>query len=104
MWQHARCDIKGRHIKIQTPGNCPEENIQHTEHGKSLKSKIFPNLLMYWFDTEHQRECYGKVILPANYSLHADISIYTIPAVLKAHSISVSSFTAVTAAQYHAIQ
>jgi hypothetical protein len=26
--------------KIQTPGNHPEENIQHTEHGESLKSKI----------------------------------------------------------------
>jgi len=25
--------------KIQTPGNYPEENIQHTEHGKSLKSR-----------------------------------------------------------------
>jgi hypothetical protein len=25
--------------KIQTPGNYPEENIQHTEHGESLKSK-----------------------------------------------------------------
>jgi len=24
--------------KIQTPGNYPEENIQHTEHGKSLKN------------------------------------------------------------------
>jgi hypothetical protein len=24
--------------KIQTPGNHPEENIQHTEHGESLKS------------------------------------------------------------------
>jgi hypothetical protein len=23
--------------KIQTPGNHPEENIQHTEHGESLK-------------------------------------------------------------------
>jgi len=21
------------------PGNCPEENIQHTEHGESLKSR-----------------------------------------------------------------
>jgi hypothetical protein len=30
--------------KIQTPGNHPEENIQHTEHGESLKSKI--NLLL----------------------------------------------------------
>jgi hypothetical protein len=26
--------------KIQTPGNCPEENIKHTEHGESLKSRI----------------------------------------------------------------
>jgi hypothetical protein len=24
---------------IRTPGNHPEENIQHTEHGESLKSK-----------------------------------------------------------------
>jgi len=26
--------------KIQTPGNYPEENIQHSEHGESLKSRI----------------------------------------------------------------
>jgi hypothetical protein len=26
--------------KIQTPGNYPEENIQHTEHGESFKSRI----------------------------------------------------------------
>jgi hypothetical protein len=26
--------------KIQTPGNHPEENIRHTEHGESLKSKM----------------------------------------------------------------
>jgi len=26
--------------KIQTPGNYPEENIQHTEHGERLKSRI----------------------------------------------------------------
>jgi hypothetical protein len=26
--------------KIQKPGNYPEENVQHTEHGKSLKSGI----------------------------------------------------------------
>jgi hypothetical protein len=26
--------------KIQRPGNYPEENIQHTEHGDSLKSRI----------------------------------------------------------------
>jgi len=25
--------------KIQTPGNYPEENVQHAEHGESLKSR-----------------------------------------------------------------
>jgi hypothetical protein len=25
--------------KIQTPGNYPEENIQHLQHGESLKSR-----------------------------------------------------------------
>ena len=29
-------------LKIQTPGNYPEETIQHAEHGESLKSKAFP--------------------------------------------------------------
>ena len=27
--------------KIQTPGNYPEESIQHTEYGESLKSRTF---------------------------------------------------------------
>jgi len=27
--------------KVQTPGNYPEESIQHTEHGESLKSRIY---------------------------------------------------------------
>jgi len=31
--------------KIQALGNYPEENIQHTEHGESLKSKIFSSPL-----------------------------------------------------------
>jgi hypothetical protein len=31
--------------KILTPGNCPEENIQHTEHGESLKSSV---VLVLW--------------------------------------------------------
>ena len=28
--------------KIQTPGNYPEESIQYSEHGESLKSRMFP--------------------------------------------------------------
>jgi hypothetical protein len=31
--------------KIQTPGNYPEENIQHTEHGESLKSETHDILM-----------------------------------------------------------
>jgi len=26
---------------IQAPGNYPEESMQHSEHGESLKSRIF---------------------------------------------------------------
>jgi hypothetical protein len=26
--------------KLQTPGNCPKESIQHLEHGESLKIRI----------------------------------------------------------------
>jgi hypothetical protein len=29
---------KRRHIKIKTPGNYPEESIQHSDEGESLKS------------------------------------------------------------------
>jgi hypothetical protein len=31
--------------KIQTPGNYPEESIQHSEHGKRLKPKIAVTIL-----------------------------------------------------------
>jgi hypothetical protein len=31
--------------KIQTPGNYPEESIRHSEHGKSLKSRMCSFLL-----------------------------------------------------------
>jgi hypothetical protein len=33
--------------KIQTPGNCPEENIQHLQQGESLKSD--KNLIIKMF-------------------------------------------------------
>jgi hypothetical protein len=36
--------------KIQTPGNYPEENIQHTEHGESLKSSGSVHLHQYVLD------------------------------------------------------
>jgi 6-phosphogluconate dehydrogenase len=33
--------------KIQTPGNYPEESIQHSEHGESLKSSLYISQLVY---------------------------------------------------------
>jgi len=35
--EQTECSEKSVY-KIQTPEDYPEENIQHTEHGKSLKS------------------------------------------------------------------
>jgi hypothetical protein len=32
--------LKTSAYKIQTPGNYPEESIQHSEHGESLKSRM----------------------------------------------------------------
>jgi hypothetical protein len=32
--------------KIRTPGNCPKERIQHSEHDESLKSR---NVCSYWY-------------------------------------------------------
>jgi len=34
--------------KIQTPGNNPEESIQHLEHGESLQSRT-----LNWFISNH---------------------------------------------------
>jgi hypothetical protein len=31
--------------KVQKPGNYPEERIQHSEHGESLKSRRVKNIL-----------------------------------------------------------
>jgi len=37
--EQTECSETSAH-KIQTPGNYPEESIQHSEHGERLKSKI----------------------------------------------------------------
>ena len=44
--------------KIQKPGNCPEERIQHSEHGESLKSRKVQYVLLdlqapWWPDSRH---------------------------------------------------
>jgi hypothetical protein len=35
--------------KLQTPGNYPEESIQHLEHGESLKSTNLENMQEFSF-------------------------------------------------------
>ena len=45
--------------KIQTPGNYPEENIQHTEQGESLKSRI-------------NSACFGQFLCPSS-------GVFTVP-------------------------
>jgi hypothetical protein len=37
--EQAECSETSEY-KILAPGNYPKENIQHTEHGKSLKLRI----------------------------------------------------------------
>jgi hypothetical protein len=37
--EQTECSETSAH-KIQTPRNCPEESVQHSEHGESLKSRI----------------------------------------------------------------
>jgi len=37
--EQTECSEMSAH-KIQTPGNYPEESVQHSEHGESLKSRI----------------------------------------------------------------
>ena len=41
LWRWNRQSVpKRRHTKFKRSGNYPEENIQHTGHGESLKSKV----------------------------------------------------------------
>jgi len=40
--EQAECSETSAY-KFQTPGNCPEESIQHSEQGESLKSRKLSN-------------------------------------------------------------
>jgi hypothetical protein len=43
--EHTECSETSA-CKLQTSGNYPEESIQHTEHGESLKSRKQKNLTL----------------------------------------------------------
>jgi hypothetical protein len=40
-------------IRTKTPGNYPKENILHTEHGESLKSRIIYEVVVVCFKVPH---------------------------------------------------
>jgi len=46
------------------PKNYPEENIQHTEYGKSLKSKIHKLIISIWNKEELPEEWKESIIVP----------------------------------------
>jgi len=46
--------------KMQIPGNQPKERIQHSEHGKSLKSRI---ILSRWHSLSWSRNFWTEVSL-----------------------------------------
>jgi len=52
--------------KIQTPGNYPEESVQHSKHGESLKSRIAINPL----NAELNPICHLLALLGAHHILH----------------------------------
>jgi len=39
--------------KIQTPGNYPEENIQHSEHAENLKSRLVMSMSVLAAGVKH---------------------------------------------------
>ena len=41
--------------KIQTPGNYPEESIQHLEHGEGLKSRLY-EMLNFAYDSKSRTQ------------------------------------------------
>jgi hypothetical protein len=53
--------------KNQTPENYPEESIQHTEHGESLKSRRYIHFREIYF-SRNWRGRHSKCILPLHFS------------------------------------
>jgi len=51
--EQTECSETSAH-KIQTPGNYQKERIQHSQHGESLKSRIFTILCYVETCSRHQ--------------------------------------------------
>jgi hypothetical protein len=46
-----------------TPGNCPEENVKHSEHGRNLKSRI---IHLYGEETARHIRLFEKLRIKKN--------------------------------------
>jgi len=47
--------------KIQTPGDYPEESIQHSEHGGNLKSRKSTSILFLHLHITFVKKIYGQI-------------------------------------------
>jgi len=43
--EHTECSETSAY-KLQTPGNYPEESIQHSEHGESLIKNVYQDIVL----------------------------------------------------------
>jgi hypothetical protein len=68
--------------KIQTPGNYPEENIQLTEHGESLISRIHEEMFRKGSKTFYIK--FYKSTIPTKLGVLTKVSHYTIYQNMKA--------------------
>ena len=63
--------------KLQTPGNYPKENIQHTEHGESLKSRKQNYLNLFMLPEKSIKYCINnKVSVTQNEATRTFFSNY----------------------------
>ena len=58
--EQAECSEMSTY-EIQTPGNYPEEIIQHSEHGESLKSKG-TQLIVTFYEIAYYESDQGNII------------------------------------------
>jgi hypothetical protein len=59
--------------KIQVPRNYPEENIQHSEHGESLKSRIFGRTFSFYIF-----ELFNNCIVMAGMSKEVAVNYFSV--------------------------
>jgi hypothetical protein len=84
--------------KIQTPrGNYPEENIQHSEHGESLKSRIvkscfvLASILFVYMLFPKKRSCKEENFLRYSNKIFLELQIFVKSNFLKTFGLSIKN-------------